>query len=195
MKEGFYAVIAFTAVVALSGCGGGSSSGGDGADNNGESGNNGSVDGAANGADTTVLPTAYRGTWRQPCYEEEGEYINAVYEFSANQIVRDERYYEDAACTVAPDRFYHLITTFSVVVYSQTVSTSYGAAYAVDITSTAAEVDGEVLDNFPSGTEYDLLLLQGDGLHFGYDDGSNFNIGETAADRPTDIDPSPLLIR
>lgn len=185
MKEGFYAAAVLTASVALSGCGGSSSS------------DSSSTDGATGsaGGNTVVLPAEFRGTWRQPCHEEDGEYVSAIFNFSESQLVRDERYFEDVDCTVAVDRFYQIATTYSLVVYNQTVITSYGAAYAIDFTSTAAEVDGSPFASFFSTTEYDLILVQGDSFLVGYDDGSNPNSGESAADRPTEIDPDPLMIR
>lgn len=184
MKEGFYAAAILTASVALSGCGGSSSS----------DSSTGGVAGSA-GGNTVALPAEFRGTWRQPCHEEDGEYLSAIFNFSESQMVRDERYFVDADCTAAVDRFYHIATTFSLVVGNQTVSTSYGAAYAIDFTSTAAEVDGSPFASFFSTTEYDLILVQGDSMLAGYDDGSNPNFGESAADRPTEIDPDPMMIR
>lgn len=185
-------IMCSTLALILSACGSSGSPGEvDGFNQVDDAGSNGNANDNTNGNSNASgnVPAELRGTWVVACEanttDGSSDYLQV--DFGASGFDSVVRIWDNnTTCSGTPD--YEATSTGTLTTGNAFRTNSGVDATAIDLTATQTVRDGNMVENFPANTVYDIYFISDSNpaqLYFGDEDTGE---GDTPQDRPTDID-------
>ena len=159
-----------------------------------------SSDGADNDATTNPVPGSdpiiapqlsgrYNGNYLRACREDQGVWEQDELSIEGSVAIIRNAEFTDAGCTQLDIEF---LTTLSIEFTGGTMNTALGVADFVTSTPETTTFNGESI-NLGNVPLYDLILLDGNNLHFGLL--TVENDGSSPESRPVQIDVDEAAVR